>query len=123
MLSDLYDLSWRGAAHRTVRNTAFAEWETAGRPGSGQRRGEGTFIGSRRRMSGDVQDRPRHAVGIIPPTFDGDMQRVPMFMGEACRVVNDIASGNDRRGPGSRRRGFLGRDAHRLNDVYNSCVA
>jgi hypothetical protein len=61
-----------------------------GRPGSGQRPGEGTSIGSRRRTSGEVQDRPRHAVGIITPTFDGDTQRVPMFIGESCRVVNDI---------------------------------
>jgi hypothetical protein len=52
--------------------------------------GRRNSIGSRRRTSGEVQDRPRHAVGIITPTFDGDTRRVPMFMGESCGVVNDI---------------------------------
>jgi hypothetical protein len=37
-----------------------------------------------------VQDWPQYAVGSIPPDFEGDLERVPMFAGESCTVVNDI---------------------------------
>ena len=88
--SDLYDAWWPGAPHRTLRNKTFQEWEAAGRPPPGRRPGEGTSIGSRRLPSGEVQEWPRYAVGAIPPTFEGDLERVPMLVGESCSVVNDI---------------------------------
>jgi NAD(P)H-dependent flavin oxidoreductase YrpB (nitropropane dioxygenase family) len=87
---DLYDAWWPGAPHRTLRNKTFDEWEAAGRPPSGRRPGEGTSIGTRRLPSGDVQEWPRYAVGAIPPTFEGDLERVPMLVGESCSVVNDV---------------------------------
>jgi nitronate monooxygenase len=88
--SELYDVWWPGAPHRTLRNKTFEEWEAAGRPPPGQRPGEGTFIGKRRVLSGDVQDWPRYAVGIMPPNFEGDIECVPMLTGESCSVVNDV---------------------------------
>jgi nitronate monooxygenase len=88
--SDLYDAWWPGAPHRTLRNKTFEEWEAAGRPPPGRRPGEGTSIGTRRLSSGEVQEWPRYAVGAIPPTFDGDLERVPMLVGESCSVIDDI---------------------------------
>jgi hypothetical protein len=35
-------------------------------------------------------DWPRYAVGAIPPDFEGDFERVPMFAGESCDVVKEI---------------------------------
>jgi nitronate monooxygenase len=90
VLSELYDAWWPGAPHRTLRNKTFDEWEAAGRLPPGRRPGEGTSIGARRVVSGEVQDWPRYAVGIVPPTFVGDLERVPMFTGASCSVVNDI---------------------------------
>ncbi len=87
---ELYDVWWPGAPHRTLRNRTFDEWEAAGRPPPGKRPGEGTPIGTRRSASGDVQDWPRYAVGLIPPTFEGDLERVPMLTGESCGVVMEI---------------------------------
>lgn len=88
---ELYDKWWPGAPHRTLRNKTYEEWEAAGRPSSGTRPGEETIIGKRRRgPSREFQDWPRYAVGSIPPNFDGDLERVPMFAGESCTVVNDI---------------------------------
>jgi nitronate monooxygenase len=87
---DLYDAWWPGAPHRTLRNKTFEEWEAAGRPPPGRRPGEGTSIGMRRLPSGEVQEWPRYAVGAIPPTFDGDLERVPMLVGESCSVIDDI---------------------------------
>ena len=88
--NELYDAWWPGAPHRTLRNKTVDEWEAAGRPESGKRPGENTLIGKRTRFSGRVQDWPRYAVGSIPPSFEGDLDRVPMFAGESCTVVNDI---------------------------------
>jgi nitronate monooxygenase len=87
---ELYDAWWPGAPHRTLRNKTFDEWEAAGRPPPGKRPGGRTIIGNRRLPSGDVQDWPQYAVGSIPPDFEGDLERVPMFAGESCTVVNDI---------------------------------
>jgi nitronate monooxygenase len=88
--SELYNMWWQGAAHRTLRNKTFDEWETAGRPPPGGRPGEATLIGSRRLLSGEVQEWPRYAVGMIPPNFEGDLDRIPMHAGESCSVANDI---------------------------------
>ncbi|HZR95836.1 MAG TPA: nitronate monooxygenase [Gaiellaceae bacterium] len=88
--SELYDEWWPGAPHRTLRNKTFEEWDAAGRPPPGRRPGEGTLIGTRRMLSGEVQDWPRYAVGAVPPTFEGDLERVPLLVGESCSVVNDI---------------------------------
>jgi nitronate monooxygenase len=88
--SELYDAWWPGAPHRTLRNRTFQAWEAAGRPPPGRRPGEGTVIGTRQLSSGQVQPWPRYAVGIVPPSFEGDLQAVPMLAGESCGVVNDI---------------------------------
>lgn len=88
--SELYDAWWPGARHRTLRNRTFDEWESAGRPPPGRRPGEDTVIGTRRLLSGEVQEWPRYAVGAVPPTFEGDLDRVPLLVGESCGVINDI---------------------------------
>jgi NAD(P)H-dependent flavin oxidoreductase YrpB (nitropropane dioxygenase family) len=88
--SELYDEWWPGAPHRTLRNTTFQAWEAAGRPPPGGRPGEGTVIGTRRLGSGQVQPWPRYAVGIVPPSFEGDLEAVPMLAGESYSLVNEI---------------------------------
>jgi nitronate monooxygenase/enoyl-[acyl-carrier protein] reductase II len=88
--SDLYGDWWPDAPTRTLRNRTFDEWEAAGRPPAGQRPGEGTVIGTRRAATGEMQEWPRYAVGLVPPTFEGDFERVPLLVGESCAVVNDV---------------------------------
>jgi hypothetical protein len=39
---------------------------------------------------GDVQEWPRCAVGLVPPSFEGDLDYVPLLAGESCGVVIDI---------------------------------
>jgi NAD(P)H-dependent flavin oxidoreductase YrpB (nitropropane dioxygenase family) len=87
---DLYDVWWPDAPHRTLRNRTFEEWETAGRPASGTRPGEGTSIGRRRAQSGQVVEWPRYATGMATPDFDGDLDYAPLWAGESCSLVNDI---------------------------------
>jgi nitronate monooxygenase len=88
--TDLYDVWWPHAPHRTLRNRTFEEWEAAGRPPSGDRPGEGTSIGRRPAQSGEVVDWPRYATGMATPEFDGDLNYAPLWAGESCSVVNDI---------------------------------
>jgi nitronate monooxygenase/enoyl-[acyl-carrier protein] reductase II len=88
--SELYDAWWPGAPHRTLRNKTFQQWEAAGCPPPGERPGEGTVIGTRRLRSGQVQPWPRYAVGMMPPTFEGDTPAVPLLAGESCGVIEAV---------------------------------
>jgi nitronate monooxygenase len=86
---ELYGEWWPGAPHRTLRNTTFQAWEAAGRPPPGGRPGK-TVIGTRRLSSGQVQPWPRYAIGIVPPSFEGDLEAVPVLAGQSCGVIDDI---------------------------------
>lgn len=88
--NELYDVWWSQAPHRTLRNKTFEEWDAAGRPPPGERPGEGTVIGTRRRASGELFEWPRYAIGVPTPDFDGDLEYAPMWAGESCSVVDDI---------------------------------
>ena len=89
VLNELFDAWWPDAPARALRNRTVEEWEAAGRPPPGQRPGEDTFIGERRLLTGDVQAWPRYAAGMVLPSFEGDLERVPMLIGKSCTVVND----------------------------------
>ena len=90
LLPDLFDVGWPDAPHRVLRNKTFAEWDAAGRPRPGQRPGEGTSIGKRRRADGQVVDWPRYAIGTPNRDFQGDIEYAPLWAGESCSVVSDI---------------------------------
>jgi NAD(P)H-dependent flavin oxidoreductase YrpB (nitropropane dioxygenase family) len=88
--SELFDAWWPNAPHRVLRNKTIDEWEAAGRPPVGSRPGEGTTIGGRRSLAGDLQPWPRYATGMLTPNFEGDFESAAMMAGESCSVVNDI---------------------------------
>jgi nitronate monooxygenase len=73
-----------------LRNKLFDEWDAAGRPPMGRRPGEGTTIGTRRSLDGELFEWPRYAVGVITPDFEGDFDYAPMWAGESVAVVNDV---------------------------------
>lgn len=85
----LFDLGWPGAPHRVLRNTAFVEWEAAGRPASGQRPGEGTIVGTVP-VAGTTMEVPKY--GAMPPItgFSGDMESIALYAGESCSLIHDI---------------------------------
>lgn len=87
--SELFDAWWPDARHRTLRNKTYDEWVAAGEPPPGQRPGEDTLIG-RRFIDDQVQPWPRYAVGLLPPTFEGDLDRAPMLTGESCSDVTEV---------------------------------
>lgn len=88
--TDLYDVWWPDAPHRTLRNSTYAEWDAAGRPVTGARPGEGTIVGTRRSYAGDLVEWPRYATGMITPDFEGELEYAPMWAGESCSVVNEV---------------------------------
>jgi NAD(P)H-dependent flavin oxidoreductase YrpB (nitropropane dioxygenase family) len=85
----LFDRGWPGAPHRVLRHTAFAEWEAAGRPASGQRPGEGTVVGTVP-VAGTTMEVPKY--GAMPPItgFSGDMESIALYAGESCSLIHDI---------------------------------
>jgi NAD(P)H-dependent flavin oxidoreductase YrpB (nitropropane dioxygenase family) len=89
--TDLFDAWWPNAPHRVLRNRTFEEWEATGRPPAGARPGEQTSIGTRSWPTGEREDWPRYAVGLVPPQFEGDLERVPLLVGESCSAVDRIA--------------------------------
>jgi nitronate monooxygenase len=92
---DLFDIGWPNAPHRVLRNRVYEEWDAAGRPGRGQRPGEGTVIGRNTLSSGKTVDWPRYSVGAVTRDFDGDIDYAPLWAGESCSVVNDIKPAGD----------------------------
>jgi nitronate monooxygenase len=88
---DLYDVWWPNAPHRTLRNRNYEEWVAAGKPPPGARPGEGVSIGRRPSVSGGLVEWPRYAVGVATREFDGDIEYAPLWAGESCAVVDDIA--------------------------------
>jgi len=94
VLTKLFDQGWPDAAHRVLRNQAYADWEAAGCPNPGQRPEEGAVIG-RLAAAGEPQDLPRYTV--TPPLlqFEGDLEEAALYCGESCDRIDAIRSAAD----------------------------
>lgn len=91
----LYDGGWPDAPHRTLRNRNYEEWDAAGRPPPGQRPGEGTSIGRQVAVTGNEYSVQRYAIGMILPTFEGQLDYAPMWAGLSVTDVNDVKPAAD----------------------------
>jgi NAD(P)H-dependent flavin oxidoreductase YrpB (nitropropane dioxygenase family) len=85
----LFDVGWPNAAHRVLKNKEVAEWEAASRPETGKRLGEGSTLGTMQ-IAGTTIDVPRYAVFPPMPGFSGDIERMALYAGESCELINDI---------------------------------
>lgn len=85
----LFDIGWRDAPHRVLRNKAVDEWAAAGHPPPGRRPGEGTIVG-RMPVGGTMTDVPRYFVGNPMVGFEGDIEYAALYAGESCGLVNDV---------------------------------
>ncbi|NOT57503.1 MAG: nitronate monooxygenase [Deltaproteobacteria bacterium] len=85
----LFDVGWPNAAHRVLRNKEITEWETAGHPETGKRPGEGSTLGTMQ-MMGTTVDVPRYAVFPPMPGCTADMERMALYAGESCALINAI---------------------------------
>src|SRR5688572_3288071 len=86
---DLFNVGWPDAPHRVLRNRQVETWETAGRPPSGKRPGEGDTIGTVQHR-GTTRPIPRYAATMMTPEFDAAVDDLPIWAGESCALVHDI---------------------------------
>lgn len=82
--SKLYDGTWPDAPGRVIKNNTIAEWESAGRPSSGNRPGEGEVIV---RDSGGNEIKLYDAVAMRSD-MTGDIEAAPFWAGQGVGLVN-----------------------------------
>jgi nitronate monooxygenase len=87
--TSLFNIGW-DAPHRVLRNRAVIEWEVADRPGDGERRGEGTVIGTAPRGDTTVQLMKFAANSYPTLGFEGDIENAVLYAGESCSLITDI---------------------------------
>lgn len=85
----LFDIGWPDAPHRVLRTKLVERWETAGRPASGKRPGEGDVIV--RSIRPGVQLPPVN-YSIAPPIdcLEGDIEGLAFYAGQSCTLVHEI---------------------------------
>lgn len=83
--TELFDVGWEHAPHRSLRNSTFAAWETADRPEPGRRPGEDDTV-YRWRGTGF----PRYSV--MPPVegMMGDLLAGVMYCGTGVAKIRDV---------------------------------
>jgi NAD(P)H-dependent flavin oxidoreductase YrpB (nitropropane dioxygenase family) len=89
--SQLYDLGWPGAAHRTLRNSTSEGWEAAGSPPSGSRPGEGEIVAR------DEAGKPLPRYSGPPPSagITGEVEALSLYAGQSVGLVNEIQPAGD----------------------------
>ena len=85
-LDNLFDVRWPNAPHRTLRNKTVEAWETAGRPASGQRPGEGEVIATSR-SSGPIVRYQSYTPG---PDVEGDIDALSLWAGQSVGLVSKL---------------------------------
>ncbi len=89
-LADLFDVGWPDAPHRTLRNRVVAEWEAAGRPGSGSRPNEGAVIGTVRMLDDTLRDVSIYSAITATTRFDGDLELMALWAGMSVGLVTEV---------------------------------
>jgi NAD(P)H-dependent flavin oxidoreductase YrpB (nitropropane dioxygenase family) len=85
----IFTVGWPDAPHRALRNRTVREWEAAGSPPEGSRPGEGELIGTRHESWGDFPMR-RYQVGMVTPTFEGDVELAVIWAGQSVDAVRSV---------------------------------
>ncbi len=96
VLTSVFDIGWPHAPHRVLQNDTLARWESAGRPPSGSRPGEGDVVAVRGGC-------PVVRYSDVQPTTEteGDIDSMALYAGtsvdsvrrraSAAEIVRDIA--------------------------------
>ena len=84
--ANLFDVGWPDAPHRTLRNSTVATWEAAGRPGVGERPGEGEEIA----RWPDGVPIVRYAATTPAEGVDGDIEAMSLWAGQGVALANRV---------------------------------
>jgi nitronate monooxygenase len=82
----LFDIGWPDAAHRVLRNATIDAWESAGRPPTGKRPGEGEVIANRL----DGTDIVRYSSVSARVGTTGDVAGLSLWAGQSVGLVHEI---------------------------------
>lgn len=85
VLTGLFDVGWRDAPHRVLRNSTYRRWEEAGCPPVGARPGEGEVLA---RVDG--ADVVRYS--DTPPLAgqDGDLEALCLYAGQSAALIDHV---------------------------------
>ncbi len=86
--SELFDIGWEHAPHRTLRNTTIDIWQNAGSPPSGKRPGEGEVIANR----ADGSPVERYSSSMPLETMKGEVEGLALYAGQSVGLVKEIKS-------------------------------
>ncbi len=89
----LFGVGWPHVPHRVLRNSAYRDWEAAGRPEidmENDRDVVGTML-----VAGEPVELPRYAILPPQPGFSGDIDQIALYAGQSCALINDIADAGD----------------------------
>jgi nitronate monooxygenase len=90
-LEELFDVGWRKAPHRVLRNNTVETWEAAGRPPSGARPGEGEVIA----RSGSEGEIVRYQCYTPGTDAEGDIDALSLWAGQSVGLVSEIKPAGD----------------------------
>jgi NAD(P)H-dependent flavin oxidoreductase YrpB (nitropropane dioxygenase family) len=87
----IFDVGWPGAPHRVLRSATVERWESAGRPESGARPGEGETVA---RFSDGA---PILRYSDVPPLpgMTGDVEALAFYGGQSAGLANRIEPAGD----------------------------
>jgi NAD(P)H-dependent flavin oxidoreductase YrpB (nitropropane dioxygenase family) len=82
----LFDVGWPDAPHRVLPNSTMERWEAAGRPGPGERPGEGEVIAAH------PDGTPVRRYGIDEPLagMSGDLEALAHYAGQSAGVIRAV---------------------------------
>jgi NAD(P)H-dependent flavin oxidoreductase YrpB (nitropropane dioxygenase family) len=80
---DLFDVGWRNAPHRVLRNSTVEAWEAAGRPS--ERPGEGEVL-----AKGSFGSMVRYASTTPGPEAEGDIEALSLWAGQSVGRVHEV---------------------------------
>jgi nitronate monooxygenase len=89
--SSLFDVGWRNAPHRTLRNSTLEAWEAAGRPAPGARPGEGETVAFT--PTGATMVRYQSATPMAGAT--GDIDALSLWAGQGVGLVDETMAAGD----------------------------
>jgi NAD(P)H-dependent flavin oxidoreductase YrpB (nitropropane dioxygenase family) len=90
-VEELFDITFPEAPHRVLRSKTVDVWETAGRPPSGKRPGEGEVIATSP-SSGPIV---RYQCYTPGPDTEGDVDAMSLWAGQSIGLVSKLWSAGD----------------------------
>lgn len=87
-LAELYTEGWQGAPHRSLKNATWRAWDAAGRPGPGERPGEGEAPA----RWPDNREVLRYSDVIPLPGMSGAVEELALYAGQSAGLVRERRS-------------------------------